>query len=179
MRAEAADVSAMHVAKSGDAAGSALAETAAESLKAVAGLERDLEDALRVKAALQLAKNGAERELASMKQQLAPLQQQKQGKPTVISKAANAAGPGTQMMPELAAAQAAAAEAVQQVGLLEQKLASAQVRLLDQSLFSPSDSASLEGMLYAIFDPILPSASLTDGGKPSETTSWEHIPLGS
>ena len=139
VRAKAADVSAMRVAKLGDAAGtagSASAETAAESLKAVAGLERDLENALRAKAALQLAKNGAERELASVKQQLASLQQQKQGQPTVISKAANAAGPGTQMMPELAAAQAAAAEAAQQVGVLERKLASAQVRLLNQSLFN-------------------------------------------
>ena len=132
-RAEAADVSATPAARSGDAAGtarSALAEAAAESLQTVAGLERDLEDALRAKAALQLAKNGTATELASVKQQLATLQQQKQGEPTVISRAANAAGPGTQMMPELAAAQAAAAEAAQQVGVLEQKLASAQVRLL-------------------------------------------------
>ncbi len=70
-----------------------------------------------------------------MKQQLASLQQQKQGEPVSINNAANAAELGTQRMPELAAAQAAAAEAAQQVILLEQKLASAQVMLRSQILF--------------------------------------------
>ena len=161
VRAEAADVSATRAARLGDAAGtagSASTETAAESLRTVAGLERDLEDALRVKAALQLAKNGAETELASVKQQLASLQKQKQGELTVISPAANAAGLGIEMMPELAAAQAAAAEAAQQVGVLEQKLASAQVRLLYQSLFRPHPLSA--PVLKAYWVQSLPQISL-------------------
>ena len=152
-RAEAADLStqlsAAQTAKAGsrDASESMTADKNDKSAggKAVAELERELEGAVRAKAALQLAKDGAERELASVKDELAALRQ-KQTEPAVQDAAAHsrevstpdatdeprsaeAAALGGTRMPELVAAKAAAAEASKQVEVLEEKLASAQVRL--------------------------------------------------
>jgi len=152
-RAEAADLSsqlsAVQPAKAGsrDASESTIADKndSAAGVKAIAELERELEGAIRAKAALQLAKDGAERELASVRDELAALRQ-KQTEPAVDDavahsrevstpnaadepRSAEAAAPGVTLMPELIAAKAAAAEALKQVEVLEEKLASAQVRL--------------------------------------------------
>ena len=108
-------------------------------MKAVSELQRDLESALKAQAALQLAKEGAERELASVRSELAALQKKQQ---TTVQDTAfvsrelspQQAGPVSatsqaDVMPELAAAKAAAAEAIKQVEVLEGRLASAQVRI--------------------------------------------------
>lgn len=152
-RAEAADLSSQlsaaqtAKAESRDASESTIADKndSAAGVKAIAELERELEGAMRAKAALQLAKDGAERELGSVRAELAALRQ-KQTEPAVDDAAAHsrevstpsaaneprsaeAAAPGGTLMPELIAAKAAAAEASKQLEVLEGKLASAQVRL--------------------------------------------------
>ena len=148
-RAEATDLSsqlnAVQTARAGSQAASesmiADKNDSAAGRKAVAELERELEGAMRARAALQLAKDGAERELASVKDELAALRQ-KQTEPAVHDAAAHsrevstpnaadelrsaeAAAPEEPPMPKLAAA----AEASKQVEVLEGKLAGAQVRL--------------------------------------------------
>ena len=148
-RAEATDLSsqlnAAQTAKAGsrDASERMIADKndSAASVKAIAELKKELEGAVRAKAALQLAKDGAGRELASVKDELAALRQKQTGPATQDAAAhsrevstsnaadelrsAEAAAPKEPLMPKLAAA----AEASKQVEVLDGKLAGAQVRL--------------------------------------------------
>ena len=108
----------------------------AQSTEAVSQIEGELESALKAKAALQIAKDGAERELVSVRGELASLQEHQTTAqdPATVSREISPQGAGllpaasgADVMPELAAAKAAAEEATKQVEVLEGKLKSIQV----------------------------------------------------
>lgn len=144
-RAEAADLRSQLSAAQRASASSKAASLAAAggsetgggaSMQAVSEIERELQSALKAQAALQLAKEGAERELASVRGELTALQEKQRSvqDAATVGREINPqdAGPvsaasGAGVMPELAAAKAAAAEATKQVEVLGGKLASAQV----------------------------------------------------
>ena len=147
-RTEAADLSSQLLAAQRASASSEAASLAAAqgsetasgaspaSMQAVSEIERELQSALKAQAALQLAKEGAERELASVRGELAALQSKHAGMQDAATAGREVspqdAGPvsaaaAADAMPELAAAKAAAAEATKQVEALQGKLAGAQV----------------------------------------------------